>query len=218
MMFTMDQFFNVFAQYNTAVWPLQILFYLLAIAALAFTFSRSVVSDRLVTAVLAFLWAWMGLVYHLAYFSRINPAAYVFGGLFLLQAVLFFSAGVLRHKLSFRPAWNLYSLVGGFFLLYGLLIYPLLGYFLGHVYPHSPTFGLPCPTTIFTFGLLLWTDHKLPKTLLVVPLLWSLLGFSAAFQWDVLEDIMLLVAGLTATGLLVYRDARGLTGSYSASS
>lgn len=218
MNFTSEQFFNVFAQYNTAVWPLQILFYLLALAALALTFSRSLVSDRLAAAVLVFFWAWMGLVYHLAFFSRINPAAYVFGGLFLLQAALLFSAGVLRHNLSFQPTWNLYSLVGGFFLLYGLLIYPLLGYFLGHVYPHSPTFGLPCPTTIFTFGLLLWTDHKLPKALLVIPLLWSFIGFSAAFQWGVLEDIMLLVAGLTATALLVYRDARSLTGSYSASS
>lgn len=218
MNFTMEQFFDVFAQYNTAVWPMQVLFYLLGTAALSFTFKRSETTDRLVTAVLVFFWAWIGIFYHLLYFSAINPAAYVFGSLFILQAVLFFSAGVVRHKLSFQPEWNSYSLAGGFFLLYGMVIYPVLGYFLGHVYPHSPTFGLPCPTTIFTFGLLLWTDQKLPKWVLVIPLLWSLLGISAAIQWGVLEDIMLLVAGLTATALLVYRDARSLTGSYSASS
>jgi hypothetical protein len=87
-----------------------------------------------------------------------------------------------------------------------LLIYPVLGYFLGHVYPHSPTFGLPCPTTIFTFGLLLWADNKVPKYLLVIPLLWSLIGFLAAFQLGVLEDVMLLITGLVATTLIWYRD------------
>ncbi len=210
MNFTMEQFFNVFAQYNTAVWPMQVVLYGIGLAALALTFRPSATSSRLVTGILAFFWAWIGLVYHLVYFTRINPAAYVFGGLFILQAVLFVGTGVLGRKLSFRPEWNLYGLAGGFFLLYGLLIYPVLGYFLGHVYPHSPTFGLPCPTTIFTFGLLLWTDRRVPKMLLVIPVLWSLLGFSAAFQWGVLEDIMLLVTGLTATGLLVYRDKRDL--------
>jgi hypothetical protein len=93
----------------------------------------------------------------------------------------------------------------------------VLGYFLGHVYPHSPTFGAPCPTVIFTFGLLLWTDKKLPKYLLGIPLLWSLLGISAAVQWGVLEDVMLLISGLAATAMIVYRDkTESVTPAYSA--
>ena len=107
---------------------------------------------------------------------------------------------------SFQPRLTLSGLVGGFFILYGLLIYPLLGYFLGHVYPYAPSFGVPCPTTIFTFGLLLWTDSKFPKYLLIVPLLWSMIGFMAAFQWGVLEDLMLLVSGIVTTGLVVYKN------------
>ncbi|HXV44590.1 MAG TPA: DUF6064 family protein, partial [Anaerolineae bacterium] len=73
-------------------------------------------------------------------------------------------------------------------------------------YPQSPTFGLPCPTTIFTFGLLLWTDHRFPKYLLVIPVIWSLFGLSAAVQLGVLEDIMLLITGLVATTMILYRD------------
>lgn len=218
MPFTGEQFFNVFAQYNTAVWPFQIVLNLLALAALALSFSRAAYSNRLIAAILAFLWVWIGLVYHLIHFTTINPAAYLFGAAFILQGLLFVLAGGLRQTLSFQPHRNGYTLAGGFFMLYGLLIYPILGYFLGHVYPYSPTFGLPCPTVIFTFGLLLWTDKKLPKYLLVIPLLWSLLGFSAAIQWGVLEDVMLVITGLVATAMIVYRDKTesSVTPAYSA--
>jgi hypothetical protein len=87
-----------------------------------------------------------------------------------------------------------------------MLIYPVLGHFLGHTYPRSPTFGLPCPTTIFTFGLLLWTGRGFPKYLLAIPAIWSMIGFFAALQLGVLEDVMLLMTGLVATLMILYRD------------
>jgi len=206
MPFTKEQFFNVFAQYNSTVWPAQIVFYLLALVALVLAVKKMKHADGIISAILAFFWVWMGAVYHLTFFTAINKPAYVFGSVFILQGLLFFASGTLRQKLSFRPQLDLYGISGGVFLLYGLVIYPVLGYFLGHVYPQAPTFGVPCPTTIFTFGLLLWTGQKFPKYLLFIPLLWSVIGFSAAFQWDVWEDIMLLVAGLGSTALIVYRD------------
>jgi Family of unknown function (DUF6064) len=42
---------------------------------------------------------------------------------------------------------------------------------------------------IFTFGLLLWTDARMPKWVLVVPLLWSVLGLSAATTLGMVEDL-----------------------------
>jgi hypothetical protein len=203
--FTPEQFFNVFEQYNLAVWPAQLGIYILALVALFLALRKTSHSDRIIATILAGLWLWIGLVYHLLYFTSINPAAYAFAGLFIAQGILFFVAGAWRQKISFKPDLSLYSIIGGLFILYGMVIYPVLGYFFGHVYPHSPTFGLPCPTTIFTFGLLLWAD-KLPKYLLVIPVIWSLIGFVAAIQLGVLEDIMLLVAGLVATTLIWHRD------------
>jgi hypothetical protein len=66
--------------------------------------------------------------------------------------------------------------------------------------------------TIFTFGLLLWTERPVPRMLLVIPLLWSLLGVSAAIALDVGEDLGLVVAGLLATALLLWRDHRAVGG------
>jgi hypothetical protein len=44
----------------------------------------------------------MGIVYHLVFFTAINKAAYLFGGLFIIQGILFLIYGVLQNKLSFH--------------------------------------------------------------------------------------------------------------------
>ena len=88
-------------------------------------------------------------------------------------------------------------------MLYALIIYPILGYLFGHKYPYSPTFGLPCPTTIFTFGILLFVNKKIPVLVLIIPLLWSIIGFGAALNLSIYEDYGLLIAGILGFILLV---------------
>ena len=206
--FSTEQFLSVFEQYNMAVWPAQILLNLLGVGAVFFAIKRLDSSNRIIAGILAFLWVWIGLAYHLAFFSSINPAAYVFALLNVVQGIVFLVFGVFRPRLSFGFRADIYGIVGAIFVLYAMIVYPALGYSLGHAYPKAPTFGLPCPTTIFTFGLLLWTDMKLPRTVLVIPFVWSIIGFSAALTLGIREDIGLLVAGIVGTGLILFRDAR----------
>jgi len=202
--FSIEQFLEVFRNYNLAVWPAQIVLWLLAVMVIILATKSRPFSGKYISGLLAFFWLWMGIVYHLMHFTEINKGAYFFGGLFIIQGILFGIVGVWQNKLVFQFKPNLSGLTGGLLLLYALIIYPLLGYALGHVYPASPTFGLPCPTTIFTFGILLWTDKKLPFFLLIIPLLWSVIGFMAAVSLGIKEDIGLLIAGLLA-GFLIFR-------------
>ena len=100
------------------------------------------------------------------------------------------------------------AVVGGLAVLYAMLVYPLLGIVFGHSFPYAPMFGVaPCPMVIFTFGLLLWTRPRVPRYLLAIPFLWSLLGFSAALSLGIREDFGLLVAGLLGTAIVLWRDA-----------
>ena len=69
---------------------------------------------------------------------------------------------------------------------------------LGHVYPQTPTFGLPCPTVIFTFGILLFSITRVRWYVMFIPFLWSLIGFSAAFNLGLEEDYFLVFAGVIA--------------------
>jgi hypothetical protein len=87
-------------------------------------------------------------------------------------------------------------------IVYGLLIYPLIGFTVGHGYFASPTFGVPCPTTIFTVGILHFTDLQFPRFILAIPLAWSAVGSFAAAFLAVPQDLGLSVAGIALLVML----------------
>ena len=203
--FTIDQFLNVFENYNVSIWPMQFVLYLFAFLSIYLLFRRNKNSDRIISMILTLFWLWMGIVYHLLFFTSINKGAYIFGSLYVIQSVLFLILGVLKYNLTFKYRTDLYGIVGSLFLLFALIIYPILGHFFGHIYPKTPTFGAPCPTTIFTFGILLMARNKVPIYLLIIPLFWSLIGFSAAVNLHIREDFGLFAAGLVGTILIIIK-------------
>ena len=194
--FTRDQFFDVFAAYNRAVWPAQVLAGVLGLTLLALLLRPSRGADRFIAAGLAVLWAWTGIVYHGLYFARINPAALLFAALFVLQAAALCHAA-LRGGLHFGTSRTAAAALGWALLGYALLAYPLLGLWSGQRYPALPMFGItPCPLTIFTLGLLALTRGRVAWWLLAIPLGWSLVGGSAAWLLSVPEDWLLALSGL----------------------
>jgi hypothetical protein len=194
--FDAGQFFEVFTRYNAAVWPAQVLLTGMALGAVVLVLRPRLWSDRVVSGILAFLWLWMGGVYHLGFFRSINPAAALFGALFLLEGIALAVLGAWGRKLQFRFRPTVRATLGALLIGFALVGYPLLGRASGHLYPAAPTFGLPCPTTIFTLGLLLWAEPPIPWPLLTVPLAWSAVGTSAALQLGVREDLGLAFAGV----------------------
>jgi hypothetical protein len=102
--------------------------------------------------------------------------------------------------------------VGGLLILYAIAIYPIVGHVSGHRYPAMPTFGTPCPTTIFTLGLLIWTSQRPPWRAMFVPLLWTIVGSVAALQLAVPQDYGLAVAGLLAAILVGRTSPRRMAG------
>ena len=203
--FTTEQFLQVFTNYNQTIWPLQILFILLAVICVILIFRNSVYTNVIVPAILAFFWLWMGVIYHIIYFSKINSAAYLFGGIFVLEAVLIIYFSIVRKKIELVYNKDIFSYTGVILIIFALAIYPLIGFFIGHIYPASPTFGLPCPTTIFTFGILLFNKGKLPVGLIIIPVIWSLIGFTAALKLGIYEDTGLMIAGMLTVILTFYK-------------
>lgn len=202
--FTREQFFDVFARYNEAVWPAQVVLPAIAIAIIgAARFQRD---TRWIGWALATLWLWMGLAYHALFFAPINRLAYGFAAAFVLQGAMIARAthtGTLR----FGVPRDALSMITGFGLLaYALVGYPLAALASGQAYPALPTFGVPCPTVIFTLGLLAWTSRP-AWSLLFIPIAWALIGISAAAQLGVPEDWGLPVAAL-ALILLRVRSGR----------
>jgi len=207
--FTVEEFFYVFERYNLSLWPFQFVLYVLALAILFCIFWSSPRTDKVVFFILAFLWFWMGVVYHIIYFSSINRAAYLFGVLFIIQGLIFLYSGVVRKAIALHPRFDRFSIIGAILIIYAMIGYPILGHILGHIYPQAPTFGVPCPTTIFTFGVLLFSSKRVSWHMLLIPFLWSIVGFFAAVSLYVKEDFVLAIAGFISTFVLVRRKPRG---------
>lgn len=204
MPFTQNQFFDVFARYNDTVWPAQAALYGIALFALVLA-ARGSRNSRYVCGLLALLWIWMALAYHVGFFRQINPAALLFAALFLLQAALFVWYGVIRDRIAISAGNGPWRVTGMAFIVYALLLYPVIATLSGQRYPAMPTFGLPCPTTIFTLGLLMWT-RSAPAILWIVPVLWALIATQVAIRFGVYEDFGLtLAAGAAAYFVIAYR-------------
>ena len=203
--FGITEFFDVFEVYNRAIWPAQIVAYLLGLLAFGLTLVRRRGLGILVSSILALFWTWTGIVYHMSFFSAINTAAMAFGAAFLLQGVLFMLSAA-REGLDFSPRIDAYTVVGTLFVLYAMVGYPLVGMATGDAYPRAPMFGVtPCPLTIFTFGIFLLARPRVGLYILVIPFLWSLLGSTAAFTLGIYQDYGLLVAGVVGLGMLLFR-------------
>lgn len=201
--FTAEQFFAVFRAYNETLWPAQLFLLALALIVVGLIAFQHRWSGIGVSAILAFLWGWLGLAYHLAFFASINPLAYVFSAVSIAGALVFLWQGVVRRRLEFRFAPTARTHVGLLLVLFALVAYPAWSAWSGHPYPAMPTFGLPCPTTLFTIGILSSLVAPYPRSPFVVPVLWCLVGSQAAFLLGVLQDLGLIVAAVAGITLMV---------------
>lgn len=196
---------GVFVSYNQAVSPAQIGLLALAIALIALARRGTLLSTRFLYAGLATLWAWCAIVFALTFMAPVMPVAFYFGFAYLLQGGAFTAMIVRARGGAAAPPSQARMWTGWAMIAYALGIYPVLGAALGHGYPAGPTFGAPCPLTIYTFGVLLLATEATPAWLVVIPAAWSIVGSFAIVRWGVLEDIALPIAGITGTVLLLLK-------------
>jgi hypothetical protein len=204
--FTFEEFLEMLARFNTDWWPVHLIMYALAVTAIYFAIRKTRWSAKVVTGILVFFWIWVGTLFNLLYFSRLFPMAYLFVVMFILEGIILASAGLFGNRLTFRVKADLFGLIGAILIIYALIGYPLIANFTGRGYPHLLLAGMmPCPTAIFTLGLLLWTEKPIPKIVPVIPVVYALTGF-VPVKLGVVEDIGLIMAGIATGILLIYRE------------
>jgi hypothetical protein len=209
--FTPEQFFDVFRRYNDAVWPLQLLLSASGVAALQLCLVPGRPTGLIISRILALLWQWMGAIYHLVFFLPINPAAALFGSLFLAAAALFAWEGVIHDRLQFRFSFDARGAAVLALAVYAFALYPGLRYLFGRDPTEAVSLGLPCPTTIFTIAMLGLLKRPLRRIVFVVPLLWAVVGAQAAWLFGVYEDLALIIAaGFGLWVLLEPGEIRGM--------
>jgi hypothetical protein len=205
--FSVDELYAMYAAYNQALGVWQVVAYLPAIAAVIFAVMGKKSAGLWISLFLGLLWIWVGLVYHLMYFSKINTLAYYYAAAFVVQGALVLWAGLKEKSLEYHFQPTVCGITAAAFLLYALVGYPLLSLWLGRGYPAVPAFWLaPAPITIFTFGMLLWATKRVPEYLFLIPILWSLVGTTLAAM-GILQDLGVLTAGIIAA-FMIHRHNR----------
>lgn len=204
--FSAEQFFDVFRRYNESVWPAQVALNVAAVFAAAAAWRaharRSSPWARTALVVLAGLWLWTGIVYFKTFFATVTPAGEIFGSLFIAEAALLMLCAWQDEPLV--PSSRSGAAVGASLIAYALLLYPVAGMLAGHHYPAQPTFGAPCPLTIFTFGVFCLFPASIYRFALVMPLLWTAIASFAAFEFHVHEDLGLLVAAAATIAVMLH--------------
>jgi Family of unknown function (DUF6064) len=105
-----------------------------------------------------------------------------------------------------QPGWRFY--ISLLMMFWGIILYPLSGYLIGHRYPRVLFFGaLPCTTNIFTIGFLTaFASNQLEIIALLILASMAVIGSvkAAIIDYDgerIPEDYVLLVSGVY--GLLI---------------
>lgn len=194
--FTTEQFLTVFKDYNHSIFPLQLLVLAMGLFTLYWLIRNKPFSNAFTAGFLSFVWLWAGIVYHIGFFASLNKPAYVFGALFSLQAILILYESFLAKKLVFKYPRGTREYTGIFLVIFGLIIYPLISWAMKGSYDLIIAAGLPCPTVIATFGFLALTEGKVRNYLYIIPILWSIVGISAALNFGIYQDFMMLIAGI----------------------
>jgi hypothetical protein len=202
--FSPEQFFAVFEKYNLQVFPAQIFLMLFGLLALVLLHTKKKTKHSLIGLITGIFWVWTGLVYHMGFFAAINPIARIFGIIFMIQGGLIIMNAFMKDKFSFELQRSARSIIGELLIVYGLLIYPLISYLLAGNLQHVISVGLPCPTTIATFGFFMLAGPRFPRYLLIIPFLWAIVGVSAAINLGVWQDLMILVAALLSSGFILF--------------
>jgi hypothetical protein len=202
----LNAFLAAFGRANTAAWPIQIVWYLAAVAMVGLALWPVRRSSQLICGLAAAYWAWIGI----AYFAWLMPDMHFSGlwaAVFTLQAVLLVAAGVVRSDLVIRPRKDVASGLGAVFIAYALIAYPLIGLTGGHPLRTLPLLGVsPCVSVVFFFGLMLWARPPAPKYLLLVPLAWALGAAPPDLARGVTADYGMLITALITVSLIVWRD------------
>ena len=198
MPFSVEDFFAVFAAYNAAIWPLRIVAWVGGLVVDVMLLRPSRTADAFIFLICSARGVTRGIGQRLTLFAAVDPAAGWFAALFVLQAVLRVAApfllrnDVVSGETVPGPTW-----VAGALILFALALYPLIGVFFGHRDTAGPVFGVaPCPTAIFTIGVLPIGDRKRMRWLLILPAVRS-----AAILLSVPQDCGFIAAGPVVVGV-----------------
>ena len=203
LLFAPETYQRLFVRYNQAVWPAQIVAVAggLAVLWLVLRRAESRAAIRLVHALPAIGWLWIGTDFLYQRYAVINWAATWPAIAFMGEGVLLLAvAAIAPRPASQTPAAA--RIIGVGLMVAALVVVPLAGPAAGRPWGAIETVGVtPDPTALFTLGLIAANAGAWRLPLLPIPVLWCLFSGATALAMDTADAWLppvLAVAGLVA--------------------
>ncbi len=186
LMFSPRTYWRLVELYNHDVWPAQLAALAVGLWAIWLAASRRAGAGRVLAALLAAAWLWVGWAFHWQRYATINWAAPYFAMAFAIQAGLLLGLGSFHRNTYATPAGSLMRNLGWLLAVTGVVFYPLAGLLAGRPWAQAEVFGIaPEPTALASLGLLLASGYPPSRArrcmLALIPTLSLLLG--AATLW-----------------------------------
>ena len=179
LMFSPRIYWRLVESYNRDIWPAQVFAVGAGLVLLWLAAIPRPGGGRIVAAILALAWWWVGWAFHWQRYATINWAAAYFAVALWLQAALLIIPGVFRRGGLARVPNPRVRSIGLTLAVCGLLLYPLAGLPAGRPWVQAEVFGvMPEPTALATLGLLLATGQIHTKWLSIVPVLSLAVGIA----------------------------------------
>jgi hypothetical protein len=195
LLFSPRTYYRMFELYHQEIWPAQLVALTLALAILVLMRRDDEWRGRVIAGLLAACWLWVAVMFHVRRYATINWAARYFAVLFVAQAALLVWNGVVRRRLTFRRQSEASALLVPGLLLIAIAIPPLVGRVTGRTWSQVELVGLtPDATAIATLGILLVSSPRAPRTLMVVPLCWCVIGGATSWALGSAEAWVPIVA------------------------
>jgi hypothetical protein len=158
----LNAFLAMYDRFNAAVWPMQLVWYASAAAMVGLALWPRRLSTQLICLLAAAYLTWVGIAFFgvldsdMGVLDGVMNLAWLWAATFILEALLFLIAGIVRRDLVIAPRSSLSSVLGAVFMFYALVAYPIIGLLSGHPLHTLPVFGLsPCAPLAHSGGLLL---------------------------------------------------------------
>jgi hypothetical protein len=179
LMFSPRVYWRLVDSYNRDIYPAQIVAVGAGLVLLWMTVVARPGSGRIVAAMLALAWGWVGWAFHWQRYATINWAATYLAVAFWFEAGLLIILAVFHAGDRVRVPRARARSIGLTMAVGGLLAYPLASLASGHSWGQAEVFGvMPEPTALATLGLLLAGTQPHAKWLSIVPVLSFAVGMA----------------------------------------
>jgi hypothetical protein len=201
LLFSPRTYYRTIELYNQAIWPAQLVGVAIGLAIIVLLVRKRGQRDRLVAALLAACWLWIGWAFHYQRYAQINWVASWIAAAFALEALLLVVVGVIAGRVIFQPAGGRLFWVGIALVAIIVAAYPLLAPLAGRAWTTAEVFGVAAdPTALVTVAALALTRWRIRWLLLIVPLLWC--TFTVLTLWAMRSTEALVVIGAALLALL----------------